>query len=276
MTSFNRILLILFLFTFPMEGFSEWLKLEPGLELGRFNGYWDPEIDDSKIKILRIDPVYFELILLNTSALDEDILLTTKEWSKRENLVAAINASMYRQDYKTSVSYMRTKKHINNPFLTKDKSVLAFSKTGSDIPDVKIIDRQCDSFDRWKSSYTSFVQSIRMISCKGKNVWAQQPQKWSIAAVATDNDGRVLFIHSKLPYTTHDFIDYLLSLKIGINRAMYSEGGAEAQLYIRSGSHEYEYTGVPESRNSGFQFNLTASPIPNVIGIKRKQRSPSE
>ncbi len=263
---------LIFLLSVSVKG--NWLDLEPGLELGSFNGYWNPNIEDSRIKILRIDPAYFDFKLFNTSAQKEDVLLTSKEWSQKEQLVAAINASMYRQDFKTSVSYMRTETHINNPYLSKDKSVLAFGKTDPGVPDVLIIDRQCDSFDLWKKRYTSFVQSIRMISCQGKNVWSPQSQKWSIAAIAVDKKGNVLFIHSRSPYSTHDFINHLMALPLEIDRAMYAEGGVEAQLYIKSGIREYEFIGVPEEYATGFQLDLKAFPIPNVIGISRKSQQP--
>ncbi|MBU2515354.1 phosphodiester glycosidase family protein [bacterium] len=255
---------------------GNWLDLEPGLELGFFNGYWNPDVGDSRIKILRINPAYFEFKLFNTSAQNEDVLLTARQWSQKEQLVAVINASMYRQDFKTSVSYMRTETHINNPYLSKDKTILAFGKTRPEVPDVMIIDRQCDSFDQWKGIYTTFVQSIRMISCRGKNVWSPQSKKSSIAAIAVDSGGNVLFIHSKLPYSTHEFINHLMVLPLEINRAMYGEGGPEAQLYIQSGSHEYEFTGVLEESSPGFQMNFKASPIPNVVGIFRKLQPDSE
>jgi hypothetical protein len=110
-----------------------------------------------------------------------------------------------------------------------------------------------------------------MISCKGHNVWRQQPRKWSTAVIGIDEEGWGLFIHVRSPYSTHDLINILLELPLRISRAMYAEGGGEAQLYIRSGDHEYELVG---SYGSGFNENSThyVSPIPNVIGIGRREK----
>ncbi|RQW01704.1 phosphodiester glycosidase family protein, partial [candidate division KSB1 bacterium] len=194
--------------------------------------------------------------------------LSAKVWCQTYNLNAAINASMYQKDYLTSVSLMRTDQHVNNSHLSKDNAILAFGALTADAPLVKIIDRQCENFDEWRKKYTTFVQSIRMISCHRHNVWRQQPQKWSTALIGTDSHDRVLFIHVRSHYSTHDLINILLQLPISIERAMYTEGGWEAQLYVRSGAQEYEFVG---GYNTGLHSYYDARPIPNVVGIVRRE-----
>ncbi len=174
---------------------------------------------DSMIRVLRIDPIHYKLRLLNASASENGRALSAKEWCRQNGLVAAINASMYQADLKASVSLMRTKSHINNPKLSKDMAVLAFDRQSPDVPRVKIIDRQCEDFETWKNNYKTLIQSIRMISCKGKNVWAQQTRKWSTAAIAIDHHDRVLFIHVGSPYSTHDLIDILKMLPLDIDQS---------------------------------------------------------
>jgi hypothetical protein len=162
---------------------------------------------------------------------------------------------------------MRTKSHINNPRLSKDMTILAFDRKNVDVPLVKIIDRQCENFKIWQNKYRTMVQSIRMISCTGKNVWAQQPQKWSTAAIGVDNRDRVLFIHVGSPYSTHDVIDILQALPISVTRAMYAEGGPQAQLYIKIGDHEHEFVGNYDIEIQGDMKKLISRPVPNVVGI---------
>ena len=248
-----------------------WQKLSDGLDLGFFLSPRPAEMGDSMIRVLRIDPRHYKLRLLNASAFEDGRPLTTKEWCRKYGLVAAINASMYQADLKASVSLMRTKNHVNNPKLSKDMTVLAFDRNSSEVPRVKIIDRQCEDFNIWKKKYKTLIQSIRMISCKGKNVWAQQPQKWSTAAIAIDHSDRVLFIHVGSPYSTHDLIDILKILPLDIARAMYVEGGPQAQLYLKSGNHEHEFVG---SYKIGIEENMNAlfsRPIPNVVGISLRK-----
>jgi hypothetical protein len=249
---------------------AEWQKLAGGLELGIFKAPLPSEIGDSTIRVLRIDPQRYQLRLLNASASENGRPLTTRQWSRQFGLVAAINASMYQADFRSSVSLMRTKSHINNPRLSKDKAILAFDRKDANVPLVKIIDRQCEDFDEWKRKYRTMIQSIRMISCTRKNVWTQQPQKWSTAAIGIDNRRRVLFIHVGSPYSTHDVIDFLLNLPLNISRAMYVEGGPQAQMYIHSGKQEHEFVGNYEIELQHNMKKLISRPIPNVVGISVK------
>lgn len=273
--------LLYLLLWLPLTGYAEnpatsppsensWQVLEPGLEFGIFRTPASPK--NAGIHVLRIDPTYFEFRLLNASATTAKQLLTAKEWCRQYDLVAAINASMYQEDYLASVSLMQTAGHINNPRLSKDKSILAFDRRTPNVPLLKIVDRQCESFEEWKPHYTTFIQNIRMISCYGKNVWRQQPQKWSTAAIAVDTEGRGLFIHARFPYSTHDLINVLLELPLNISRAMYAEGGHEAQLYIHSGLYEYEVVGSYGPVFSGHTDNRNAAPIPNVVAIARRKK----
>jgi uncharacterized protein YigE (DUF2233 family) len=254
----------------PKAPASPWEILEPGLELGVLTAPHPSSQGDSKIRVLRLDPHRFELRLFNASAPGQGEPLTAREWSRRHDLVAAINASMYDEDHRTSVGLMRTLKHVNNPRLTRDKAVLAFDPRSPGMPPVKLIDRTCDDFDAWKEHYGTFVQSIRMVSCKGENVWAQGGEEWSIAAVGVDRKGRLLLIHSRSPYTPHDLIENLLSLPLGLNGAMYVEGGPEAQLYVHSGGREVELVGSRGTSLFDGGDNDSAWPVPNVIGVARR------
>jgi len=247
---------------------ANWQKLDKGLELGRFNAVNPSETGKARVHILRIDPHLYQFQLINASAAKNGHKQSAKKWCQKYNLISAINASMYQKDHKTSVSFMRSKNHINNAFVSKDKTILAFNPKKTSDPLVKMIDRECEDFDKWINRYGTFIQSIRMISCKKKNVWAQQPERCSMAVIGIDNKYRVLFIHTPSPYSAHDFINTLLVLPIQITQAMYVEGGLEAQLYIQTDEQTFEFTG---GYDVDFKGNTQiARPIPNVIGIKKR------
>ncbi|MFQ5600151.1 MAG: phosphodiester glycosidase family protein [Candidatus Krumholzibacteriia bacterium] len=264
----------------PEAGLAEtapeagWRILEPGLELGVFPAPVPSSVGDSRIRVLRIDPGRFDLRLMNASAPGQGKPCTAREWCRRNDLVAAINASMYHPDFRTSVSLMRTRGHVNNPNLSRDNAVLAFDADCDSLPPVQIIDRRCQGFDALRQRYATLVQSIRMVSCQGRNVWSPQPRKWSTAAIGVDESGRLLFIHARSPYTTHDFIDILLQLPIDLYNAMYVEGGPEAQLFVRSGDDEHEFVGSFETGFLQHDDNRVAWPVPNVVAIVRREAPP--
>jgi hypothetical protein len=247
-----------------------WQQLDKGLDLGIFLAPQAAAGGDSLVRVLRIDPKYYQLRLLNASRVENGVPLTPKQWCRQNGLVAAINPSMYQTDYKTSVSLMRTKIHTNNPRLSKDMSILAFDRQGDGVPRVKIIDRQCEDFQSWKQKYGTLVQSIRMISCTGKNVWKPQARRWSTSAIGVDEQDQVLFIHVRALYSTHDLINILKKLPLNISRAMYTEGGPQAQLYINSDNKEWEFNGSYETNSNEANEGSISWPLPNVLGISKR------
>ena len=246
-----------------------WTALEPGLDLGVFRPASRTDADAVVVRVLRIDPTRFRLRLLNASGSGEGAPRTAKEWCARHGFAAAINASMYQEDLRTSVSLMRTKGHVNNPRLSKDMTVLAFDRLDPGVPEVQIIDRECQDFDALRSRYGTLVQSVRMVSCARRNVWTPQARRASVAAVGVDDRGRVLFIHSATPLPTHDLIDLLLDLPIGVARAMYAEGGSESQMFVRAGGKEHEFVGGFRSGPDAGASSGRATPVPNVIAAER-------
>jgi hypothetical protein len=245
-----------------------WRTLEPGLELGLFDG--PPAGEEARpIAVVRIDPARFELKLLNASAPGEGALRTARAWAERAGASAAINASMYQEDYRTSVSLMRTRHHVNQRRVSKDRSVLAFDPIARGASPVRIIDRDCDDLERAAQTYGTLVQSIRLVSCDRKNVWAPSPRRFSAAAIGVDAKGRVLFIHARTPWPVHELVNALLALPIELRQAMYVEGGPEAQLFVRGGGRQHEWVGgfehVPQAENRD------AWPVPNVVAAVRRK-----
>ena len=251
---------------------SAWKNLEKGLDVGIFPAPKKSAFGDSLIRILRADTASFSLRLLNASSEDQKKRWSVKDWVNRNGLVAAINASMYQKDMMSSVSYMKTRQHTNNTWVSKDKTILAFNPNDKKLPPVRIIDRDCEDFNTLRKKYSTLVQSIRMVSCHGKNMWGQQKKMSSIAAIGLDQQDRILFIHVRSPYTTHDLIHMLLELPVGLKQAMYVEGGADAQLYINTGKEEHEFIGSYSTGSREHDENTYSHPIPNVLGLVRLEK----
>ncbi len=241
---------------------DSWRTLEPGLELADFS-----VIDDDRaLHVLRIDPERFDLVLLNSTAPGEGELNTARSWARDHDLVAAINASMYQQDYRTSVSLMRTREHVNNTYVSKDNTVLAFDPIADDVDRVAIIDRTCEDFATIRTLYGSLVQGIRMVSCHRNNTWSQQRRRHATSAIGLDAAGRILLIFCARPLSTHDLINRLLAEPLGLERCMYTEGGPPSQLYVNAGGEEHEYVGgIVGGARLG-----DAYPVPNVVGVRRR------
>jgi Phosphodiester glycosidase len=196
---------------------------------------------------------------------------TVRAWALGAGASAAINASMFQTDGLTSVGLMRTRLHQNNPRRSaRYKALLALDPLRAALAPMRILDAACGEADALSPLYGTLVQSIRMVSCDGKNVWAPDARRWSAAAIGIDGAGRALFVHARSPWPVHDLVDALLALPIDLKRAMYLEGGPEAQLYVHGGGHEVERLGAFEgsARNDGG----LAWEIPNAIVAVRRAR----
>ena len=177
---------------------------------------------------------------------------------------------MFQEDLVTSVSLMRDGNHVNNGYQSGDRAMLVFNPKTEEADPVRILDAQCEDLNAEMARYHTIIQSIRMISCEGRNVWRPQIKRWSTAAIATDEQGMVLFIQTEAAFSTHELINELLELPLNIERAMYVEGGPQAQLYVAAGGLTFEFSGQISPYFLG--RSRLSWPLPNVVGVSRKPR----
>jgi phosphodiester glycosidase len=255
------------------ESPAPWRPLATGLEVAELVAPVRSAVGDSRVVVVRVDPAHYEFRLLSSKLLGLPANPTAQEWVRRHGLVGAINASMYREDHRTSVAYMRDGPRVNNSRWTGDKAVFAAAPTGPGLPAVRILDRTCEDTKALEPRYRILVQNIRMLDCAGRSTWAQQPRRWSTACVGTDGAGRVLLIHCRSPYSTHDLIEILRSLPLDLRRLMYVEGGPEASLYVElAGREVVSRVGSFETGFLEHDGNAAFWPIPNVIGFVKREK----
>jgi hypothetical protein len=249
-----------------------WRALEPGLDLGQFKAPIASIAGDGAISVVRIEPARFEFDLLSAGALKLPQSLTIDAWMKQHGLAAAINAGMFEPGGRTT-GYSRIGDAVLNPKRkTAYEAYLALDPDDPKLPAATILDPECDDVKALETHYRVILQSIRMIDCKGVNRWQKSARAWSTAALAIDDQGRVLMIHARSPWDVHDFIEILLKLPLGIRRAMYLEGGPEASLSLEGGGVSMLRIGSWETRFNENDANAAPWPLPNVIGVKRPDR----
>ena len=247
-----------------------WQELDTGLDYAEVVAPIPCSIGPSTFDILRIDPKYYALDLINAGQL-EDYSQTVAAYARQFGLLAAFNAGMYQRDGKTSTGFLQYTSYTNNPNLNaKYKTILAFNPKVSAVPPVRLIDLDCDDWAALKTQYHSFTQCIRMVSCTQQNVWSRQNRRWSMICVGLDAKGRLLFAFTRSPYSVYDFIHQLQLLPLGLQQAMYLEGGPEASFFLHAGGRTIEKMG---SYETGFWENDSNDQfwaIPNIIGIRKR------
>lgn len=249
-----------------------WQTLDPGMDLATLTARTPAPAGDSRITVLRVDPEKWDLEFVGTSLSGDTNTRTTREWCKAHQLGAAINAGMFATDYKTHIGYLGFRGHVNSSHVNGYKSVAAFDPRGERRPRFRIfdLDEPGVTLKTILRDYASAAQNLRLIKRPGSNVWPQQPQKWSEAALGEDSAGRILFIFSRSAFSMHDLNRELLASGIDLVAAQHLEGGPEAQLYVSSGPVELEMFGSYETSFKEDEGNRQSWPIPNVLGVRRR------
>jgi len=266
-------IILCILFFSPGRGALAWQRLDDGLFLGEFEPKKKSEICNHPIVVLKISSKVYSFKLL--SATEQEIKpLPARQWCNRFGLLAGTNASMY-QDAQPlkSTGYMRNYNHLNNSWFNPAYGAfMVFNPSDSSLPEVQIIDSRLNK--NWKDligQYSTVIQNYRMISHGEKVDWSEPGKAYGTACIAIDEDDHVLFILSRSPFSTHDFIHILLSLPLRIKDAMYTEGGSDASLYLKLRDQEFELVGTCESDLVGGMSNPLGRPIPNLLGIHKRK-----
>ena len=247
---------------------SPWIPLGGGLELGRFPLAGSGPAP-AQVQVLRVDPRRWELTLHGLPS-GGSVGYTAREWSRREGLVAAINAGMYQEDYRTHSGYMRADGTVFSRGTNGYLSAAAFDPVDPKDPPFRIFDLDDEPLASVLPRYRRVVQNLRMIKRPGVNRWTSQERRWSEAALGEDREGRALLIFCGAPLPLDRLIDALLALPLGLVAAQHLEGGTQAQLFVAAGGLTLELAGWYEAVFPAPDPNRPAWPIPNVIGVRAR------
>jgi len=251
-----------------------WTKLEAGL---KYMELQNPDNSKELIYILSFDPKYFNFNLFNVSE-NKHSALTLKQWAKQENLVAAINASMYLPDKTTSTGYMRNNGHINNKHIAKNFGAFfvakPYLKDNLKLPSADILDKNTDNWQDILSKYEVVVQNFRLTNAKKEILWKNTNSPYSISAIGKDGSGNILLMHISYAIKPYKFAQLLLQSPLDIGIVMYTEGGYQAGLLVAVPKLTKLWHG-----NTFVDFlipNKIDVLLPNIIGVTRKQVLPAK
>jgi hypothetical protein len=248
-----------------------WDAIAPGLEYATFRGGSGLQKESGgELNVLRISPdqVSFKLLTASEKNLDG---LALRDWVRQFDLDAAINASMFWKDQRTSTGFMKNFEHVNNQAIHPDfGAFFVFNPKSPDLKPVRLIDRTKEP--NWRtiiSRYHSVVQNYRMIGADGESVWQPSEETYSVAAIAMDRQDRVLFIFRQAPQSIHRLNQVLLELPLNLVSCMFVEGGPTAGMYIQTKRFEQGWRGVSDN-SFWVEKPGTLFKVPNVIGVQAR------
>ncbi len=261
-------LIILFLAALPIQVKAEknWANIEQGLDMANFAVSGQA---NTTIVALRFKQSFFDFQLYSISE-DKTAPKTLTQWAQQYELVAAVNASMYLPDGITSTGHMRKGSYVNNKHIAKNFGAFFLSNPiVSNIEKSRVVDRDTKEWEVLLSQYQTVIQNYRLINSKRKILWSASEQEHSIAAVAEDGSGNILFLHCREPMKAHDFAQALLQLPLDVRTVMYVEGGVQAGLALNTAENNFFWGGW---HPSDIFMGAVSVALPNIIGVTRKNK----
>jgi hypothetical protein len=247
----------------PVESRPAWRAVAKGVEYTALALAPPIPLGDGVLHVVRIDPGTATLRAHMASEPGEHAR-TAREWCASKGLVAAINLGMYQTDLRSNVGHARKGTHLNNRGFNAYRSYLAFDPRGSDLAPAVLLDGEEAGVRAVLAEYGTAIQNLRLIRAPGINVWEKQEKRWPEAAIAQDEQGRILFLLTRTPFSMWEFNERILGLPLGIRRAMHVEGGPEASLSVCAPGLELHLGG---GRESGPGAAARQRAIPNVVGV---------
>lgn len=268
------------------------------------------------IDVLKFSPKNFSFNVYSASKQGQSAK-TIATWHQQENLVSAINASMFLQDNLTSNGYLRCKDHINNGriasrlggfFVAQPKKDLlknfpeekkneklqqeekslgsVFESATIDLPNAAIIYKDDIDFSRFTHKkevsftdildmYDIVIQNFKLFEAsdsvsssffKEADQWASD-KRHSIAAIAEDKDGNILFLFVENSISIKEFVKIIRHDPfLNLTRALYLDGGKHAGMTLSFNDTIQNWF----SNDSLLLMFLGQVPLPNIIGVHKK------
>jgi hypothetical protein len=242
-------------------------ELAPGFELGHYALPVESALGPGRVNFVRLDPARVELRVAAAS-LGDGQARAASAWAEtlEGEAVAVVNASMFREDILTSVGRLRVEGRVqNDAWAGQQKSLFVADPLVPRAPRAALLNLGCVDRTEASAAWATQVQSIRMVGCDRKNVWAPDTRAWSSALVGADGAGRLLFLHTRAPYPMHDLVAYLLAAPLDLVALHYGEGGPEASLFVRGPGVRLREVGSYETGFVENDGNVDEWPLPNVL-----------
>jgi hypothetical protein len=243
--------------------------LQSGVEYARLDLAGRPGAGQGELHLVRLDPAVAPLRLLFAAELQLEPR-PAAAWSRERGLSVVANLGMFATDGQTHAGYARRGERVHSAAWVKSyRQALALGPRRPGLAPARLLDLDREAERALVEGYADVVQNLRLIRGAGENAWPQGPRRWSEAALAEDDRGRLLLVFLRSPRSMHAFNRLLLGLPLGVRRAQHLEGGPEASLSVHAGGLDLDLCGSFETGFLEDESNRRQWPIPNALGVAR-------
>lgn len=236
-----------------------WERIEPGLEVARFDSRARQVSSGGDLVVVRIDPGLRRLGVLGPGPETGGEGLTMPDWCRSFDLSVAINAGMYQADHATHVGFAQVDGQVINSGVNDYQSAVVLDPVDPADPPFRIVDLDETPLRDLRNRYRTVLQNLRLVKRPGENRWQPLGSRWAEAALGEDTAGRVLLIQCETPWSMHEFIEILLDLPLDLVAAQHLEGRTPARLWL-------ELPAAPAHPERSERRNVEPV-IPNILGV---------
>jgi uncharacterized protein YigE (DUF2233 family) len=216
-----------------------WQALDNGLESSVITLPATSQVDPGRIHALRCSPDDWFFEPLEYRAHANNRRLSASGWQKLTGATFVINAGQYTADFRHLGWFIHNSINLGSSRHPVWKGIFSGnpkpdpSKAGMTIIDLKF---QPLSFDTLP--YKNAVQSLMLFDRQGIIRVNNTDKTARRCIIAQDGDGLIYVLITEKDWTLWNLASYLKSCDLNLKQAMSLDGGAQAQLALKSGQEE--------------------------------------
>ena len=250
------------------QSLPQWRTLSQGLAFTEVQVFFDQELVDT-LAVVKIDPAF------NTFRVFHHKPQSLSQWQEEIKAPVVFNASYFNPDGQPVGLIVMDGKPLGPQGNSQMQGMFVAEPQGMspDLPRATILDLKATRFDFKKFPWKQGVQSFPLLLDYKGSIRVRESGKKSYRTVITaDRNGNILvFNTAESSFTLYRMAQFLKASSFGIDSALNLDGGAEAQLYIKT--KDFEYFSPPSWQSRlGNIMDQQKFLLPTVIGVFPRQQ----
>ena len=246
----------------------QWRPLGQGLAFSEVQVYFDQELV-STLAVVKIDPAVNSFRVFHHKA------QSLTSWQEEIQAPVVFNASYFNSAGKPVGLIVTDGKPLGPLGNSQMQGMFVAEPQGMspDLPRATILDLKATHLDFKKFPWKEGVQSFPLLlDYKGCIRVKESGKKSYRTVIAADRNGNILVFNTSENYfTLYKMAQFLRASSFGIDSALNLDGGAEAQLYIKTKDFE-AYSPPSWKSRLGNIMDQEKFLLPTVIGVFPRQQ----
>jgi uncharacterized protein YigE (DUF2233 family) len=217
-----------------------WRFLAPGLHFRQMEASTASGSGSPNLFILRISPDFYRFQILYSPPQQK----SASDWQAESGATVVCNIGQYDKNFnylgllvKNGFIYSRLAPNQQGLFLAEPSI--------AGLAEARILDLRYSAFNEEQNPYTQAAQSLMLVD-RYRQVRVRRSDKTAHRSLlGQDEQGNIVIIISEGRHTLRELADFLAAVP-WLREIMCMDGGAEAQLVIKTDNYYFESYGMPQ------------------------------